>query len=172
MKRKIKIGIIEIEIIIKKMNDFRKWLIAFFFLASACVNLNVYEKNEAIIGAKWPNNKIFRFEYISNDTLSTKNVEINLRHNDFYKYSNIYLFVTTIAPDGKSLKDTVEFTLANAEGKWAGSGIGNVYDLRMFYRHNIRFGQEGKYIFYIQHGMRETELDDITDIGIRIENAK
>jgi len=172
MKRKIKTDLIKTETTIKKMNDYRKWLLALLITATACVNLNVYEKYEAIPGTKWPNNKIFRFEYLSTDTVSSKNVEINLRHNDFYKYNNIYLFVTTIAPDGKNLKDTVEFTLANAEGKWVGSGVGNIYDLRMFYKHNIRFGQEGKYIFYIQHGMRETILKDITDIGIRIENAK
>ncbi len=154
------------------MNDFKKWFIIQSFLLTACVNLNVYEKNETVHGASWPKNKIFRFEYISTDTLSSKNVDINLRHNDFYKYCNIYLLVTTIAPDGKRLIDTVEFTLADSKGKWVGSGIGNIFDLRLVYKQNIRFGQLGKYIFYIQHGMRETELKDITDVGIRIENAK
>lgn len=154
------------------MSSFIRWSGVMFFLVVACVNLNVYEKNQVINSALWPNDKIFRFEYISHDTLSSKNVDINLRHNDFYKYNNIYLFVTTIAPDGKSIKDTIEFTLADAKGKWVGSGVGNIYDLRLIYRQNISFGQIGKYIFYIQHGMREKELKDITDVGIRIEDAK
>jgi gliding motility-associated lipoprotein GldH len=154
------------------MFKLKSWAGVLIFLVVACVNLNVFEKNEAINKALWQNDKIFRFEYLSRDTVISKNVDINLRHSDLYKYNNLYLFVTTIAPDGKTLKDTVEFTLADTKGKWVGSGIGNIYDLRLIYRHNIRFGQLGKYIFYIQHGMRETSLKDITDVGIRIEDAK
>jgi len=153
------------------MNNKWLWLVLLFF-AQACVNLNVYEKTEVVQGASWPKNKIFRFEYLSNDTITPKNVNIDLRHNDLYPYNNIYLFVTTIAPDGKRLTDTVEFTLADNKGKWTGSGIGNICDLSLIFRENVRFGQLGKYVFYIQHGMRESTLKNITDVGIRIENAK
>jgi gliding motility-associated lipoprotein GldH len=172
MRRKTKIKIIKAEIRTNLMDNFIKWSIALFILASSCINLNVYEKNEAIKGISWPSDKIFRFEYLSQDTLTSKNVDINLRHNELYKYNNIYLFITTIAPDGKNVRDTVEFTLADVNGKWAGSGIGNIFDLRLVFKQNIRFGQLGKYIFYIQHGMREKELKDLTDIGIRIEDVK
>ena len=72
----------------------------------------------------------------------------------------------------KALIDTVEFTIADNKGKWIGSGIGDIHDVRLVYRRNVRFGQTGNYVFYIQHGMRETEIKEITDVGIRIEDSK
>lgn len=142
------------------------------FLTVSCVDTKVFEQNLVIDNASWAWDKTFRFEYLSNDTISAKNVYINLRHTNIYKYNNIFLFITTIAPNGKNLKDTAEFTIADNRGKWLGSGLGNVYDLRMSYKHNIRFAQQGKYIFYIQHGMREKKLKGIIDIGLRIDNGK
>lgn len=132
----------------------------------------MFEKNQTVENASWPDSKILRYEYTSSDTLNPKDFFINLRHTGLYKYNNIFLFVTTIAPNGQSLKDTVEFTIADNKGKWIGSGIGDIHDIRLAYRRNVRFGQTGNYVFYIQHGMRETELKDITDVGIRIESAK
>ncbi len=140
-------------------------------LIVSCVNINVFEKNLAIDNAAWPSEKIYRFEYLSNDTVSSKNVYINMRHNSLYKYNNIFLFVTTIAPNGKNFKDTVEFTIADNKGKWLGAGLGDIHDLRLTYKQNIRFAQQGKYVFYIQQGMREKILENITDIGLRIDNA-
>ena len=147
-------------------------LLLFPLIFAACVNLNVFEKNQAVENASWPIHKIYRFEYSSTDTINTKDFFINLRHTGLYKYSNIFMFVTTIAPNGQNIKDTVEFTIADNKGKWIGSGIGDIHDIRLVYRRRIRFGQTGNYIFYIQHGMREEELKEITDVGIRIEDSK
>lgn len=40
-----------------------KWSIVFLFafVINGCGNLNVYEKNQTITGASWPDDKIFRF---------------------------------------------------------------------------------------------------------------
>jgi gliding motility-associated lipoprotein GldH len=141
-------------------------------LVTKCVNINVYEQNIAIDHSAWPEGKILRYEYNSTDTVTTKLLSIGLRHTGLYPYSNIYLFITTLAPNGKNIKDTVEYNLVNDNGKWIGSGIGDICDLRLAYKHKARFGQQGKYIFYIQHGMREKILNGIIDVGIRIEDAK
>lgn len=141
-------------------------------LVYTCVNINMYEQSVAIDHSSWTAGKILRYEYNSTDTITTKALSIGLRHTGLYQYSNIYLFITTIAPNGKSIKDTVEYTLVNDQGKWIGSGIGDICDLRLAYKHKARFGQQGKYIFYIQHGMRDDILSGIIDVGIRIEDAK
>lgn len=134
-----------------------------------CVNTSVFEQNQSIEKARWEAENALRFEFIANDTLANHNVFLNVRHTGNYAYSNLYLFVTTQAPNGRLHIDTLEFTLANTTGKWIGKGIGDVYDLRMVYKKNIRFGQQGKYSFKIEQAMREPVLDGIADVGIRIE---
>jgi gliding motility-associated lipoprotein GldH len=172
MKIKTGTGITDKEETTGEMKTVNKILLLFPFVFAACVNINVFEKNQVVEGASWPSGKIFRFEYSSSDTLNPKDIFINLRHTGLYKYNNIFMFVTTIAPNSQSQKDTIEFTIADNKGKWIGSGIGDIHDVRLVYRRNIRFGQTGNYVFYIQHGMRETELKEITDVGIRIEESK
>ncbi|MCX7986811.1 MAG: gliding motility lipoprotein GldH [Bacteroidales bacterium] len=128
-------------------------------------------ENAEIPDASWDMNKAIRFEYFCQDTLNDKDILFNIRHSGQYPYSNLFLFVNTLAPNGRSQKDTVEFMLADARGKWFGSGIGDIYSLRLIFKRNIRFAQEGRYIFYIQHGMREKTLTGITDLGILIKNT-
>jgi gliding motility-associated lipoprotein GldH len=142
--------------------------VLFTFLLFSCSNLDDFSANKTIESALWDVNNICRFEYDVTDTISTKDMFINLRHSGLYKYSNIYFFVTTLAPNGKTLKDTVEYTLADARGKWAGSGIGDLYDVELAYKRNVRFAQQGRYIFYIQHGMRDKQLEAVTDVGISV----
>jgi gliding motility-associated lipoprotein GldH len=135
----------------------------------SCVNTGVFEKNTAIENAEWNSEKVLSFEYLSKDTLAVNNVYLNVRHAGNYAYSNLYLFVSTQAPNGKTQKDTLEFTLADTRGKWVGKGIGDIYELRMVYKLNIKFGQVGKYTFKVEQAMREPILKGIVDVGVRIE---
>jgi gliding motility-associated lipoprotein GldH len=154
------------------MNPRYSWLFVMLFILFSCTNLVDYSEQKAIKGASWLVNDVCRFEYLVKDTITPKDIFINLRHTGMYKYSNIYFFVTTLAPNGMSIKDTVEFTLADKRGKWAGAGIGDICDVELAYKRNVRFGQSGRYILYIQHGMRDQKLEEITDIGISINNYR
>lgn len=150
-------------------------VIAFVMLLSiswGCKPSADMAENQDIPHARWDMNKPLRFEYQCNDTLNYKDILFTIRHTGQYPFSNLFLFITTMAPNGSTQKDTVEFMLANARGKWFGSGIGDVYSLQLIFRRNIRFGQKGRYIFYIHHGMREKELNGITDLGILIKNSE
>lgn len=147
------------------------WFIVVALLVIACSNLDEFSESKVIKGALWDVNDICRFEYNVTDTISSKDLYINLRHSGLYKYSNIFFFVTTLAPNGKSIKDTVEYTLADIRGKWAGSGIGDLHDVQLAYKRNVRFGQQGRYMLYIQHGMRDLQLEAVTDVGISVRNS-
>jgi gliding motility-associated lipoprotein GldH len=147
-------------------------LIAFVsFVSFSCSYNNVYDVSNVIKQGKWDSKNVLTFEYTCEDTLSVCNTFINIRHSGAYKYNNLYLFVTTSAPNGMVHLDTLDFSLADDRGKWKGSGIGDMHDVRLAYKQNIKFGQNGKYIFQIQQAMRDVVLEGITDVGFRIEKA-
>jgi gliding motility-associated lipoprotein GldH len=85
--------------------------------------------------------------------------------------SNLYLFVTTTAPSGHSVRDTVEVILADEKGKWLGSGLGDIWDLQQLYKQNVRFAQRGKYRFEYEQAMRTEKLPFVLDVGLRVEKA-
>jgi gliding motility-associated lipoprotein GldH len=156
------------------MNKFLKYFLLFLSacMLFSCDPSRVYDKFKDIDNAKWNKNEHVKFDVQIDDTVSYNNVYINLRNSGDYKYSNIYLFISTIYPSGKISVDTVECVLANAEGKWLGKGLGDIKDCQMLFMKNVRFHQTGIYTFEFEQAMRTDELEGIKSIGIRIEKIK
>ena len=94
-----------------------------------------------------------------------------IRHADTYPYSNVFLFVTTSYPDGKVLSDTMEVMLANDKGEWQGSGMGDIFDLKVPIKKNVRFPLGGHYKFEFQQAMRVDPLPMILDFGLEIQKS-
>lgn len=138
---------------------------------SACDSNRVYEKNTELPNYVWDKNKKLRFDVNIQDSVSLHSVYINVRNASSYQYSNLFLFVLTRSPKGDILKDTVELTLANEKGQWLGEGLGDIWDIQIPYKTNIRFPVKGIYTFQLEQAMRHEKLPFIMDAGIRVERA-
>lgn len=143
-----------------------------FFILTACGKNILYTDSFIIPDKTWKLTEITEFRYDSADTLSRTNVSINIRTGSDFPYRNIFLFLTAVAPDGKSITDTLEYELADEKGNWYGKGIGDIHELTLPYRSDVFFPMRGTYIFKIQHGMRIQDLKGVYDIGLRIEKIK
>jgi gliding motility-associated lipoprotein GldH len=138
-------------------------------LLLSCDKGRVFEKNIKIPGNTWKKENIIHFNVNISDTASSHNIYINLRNRSQYTYSNIFMFITTHAPSGESVRDTFEITLADVRGRWLGKGIGNALSNQVLYLRNIKFPYRGIYVFDIEQAMWDDELDNIVDVGLRIE---
>ena len=138
-------------------------------LVLSCVNNSVWNQVQTIPNQQWNVKTKFPFQYESEDTSSAFKLYVDIRHSTQYKYSNLYLFVTTKAPNGQSIKDTLEVLVANGKGQWFGKGLSDIKQLRLLYKPHVMFAQKGSYTFEIEQAMRDEVLKHITDIGIRIE---
>ena len=138
---------------------------------SSCDPNRVYEKNTKIPDGVWYQDNIVRFELLVEDTLSSHNLYVNVRNANLYPMRNLYLYITTTAPSGHAIRDTVDVILADDRGKWLGSGLGDIWDLQQMYKENVRFAQRGKYIFEYEQAMRTKRLPFILDVGLRVEKA-
>jgi len=149
-------------------------LIIIFFLSIfliSCDSNKVFEENIRITDSGWNREYQAEFTVEIEHPESLHNLYINVRNSGKYLYSNLYLFVNTLAPGGAELKDTLDCKLAEDNGKWTGSGVGGVWFNQIPYKRNIRFPQKGRYKFIIEQAMRVEVLKSISDIGIRVELA-
>jgi gliding motility-associated lipoprotein GldH len=136
--------------------------ILFVFSLFSCDSNKVYEEYIEVENGVWKRE----------NTISAHNIYINIRNRGDYANSNLYLFLTLQGPDGSLLKDTVNCILADNRGKWLGTGIGDLWDLRIPYIGGFKFAQSGNYIISYEQAMRvENGLDGITDVGVRVEKA-
>lgn len=137
----------------------------------SCDRQKVFEQFRSIPGHSWNNEDRVQFNVNITDTASSHNVLLVVRNTGQYEYSNLYLFVTAISPDGNVLRDTTEIILADERGKWLGKGSAAVFTLYYPFRRNIRFPIKGIYQFTIEQAMWVKDLRYISDVGLRIERV-
>jgi gliding motility-associated lipoprotein GldH len=152
-----------------------KWLFLILVFAlgfSSCKNNVVYSKYINFADEQWFDKDKAVFDLEITDTQTLNNISLMVRHTESYPYNNLFLFVTTKYPDGKVLTDTMEVVLANSKGEWLGSGAGDIFDIKVPIKKNVRFPLGGKYQFSFEQGMRVNPLPMIMDFGFEIEKSK
>jgi len=148
------------------------FLICTAILVSSCDSKRVFDDNKTLPDNIWDKTNKVSFAVNITDTVSAHNVYINVRNADGYPYGNLYLFIHTKFPSGQTFTDTLECVLADANGKWLGDGLGDIYDNQILFKRNVRFRQSGTYTFDLEQGMRLEKLPLIMDVGMRIEKIK
>lgn len=138
---------------------------------AACNSDLLYEENLKVSDAKWLRSERAIFKFAVEDTSAFYDIYLNFRHGGDYPFKNLYLFVKTKNPNGLYAKDTAQMIFADNKGRWLGKGIGGIYDYQFKFKEGISFPKSGEYEVELEQGMREIELDDVTDVGIRIEKV-
>ena len=148
----------------------------FSLLIVSCDSNSVYDNYKSIPNS-WHKDSIVSFKVTPPDSTNAYNLFVNLRNTTTYKYNNLFLIVEMVFPHGKTIKDTLEYKMAEPNGKLLGEGYMDIKENKLWYKQDIVFKEKGEYTINIQHAMRENgkvngviELEGITDIGFRIEN--
>ncbi len=131
---------------------------------------------------KWHKDSLASFNFRAPDTINNYNLYVNLRNTNDYKFNNLYLIVELNYPNGKTVKDTLEYKMAAPNGELLGEGFTDVKENRLWYKGYktpFKFTEDGDYKVNIQHAMRNNgevngieNLEGITDIGFRVEQAQ
>ncbi|MDR2835482.1 MAG: gliding motility lipoprotein GldH [Bacteroidales bacterium] len=156
-----------------KKNHLIFFLVIIFcsLLTTSCNKNKIYEKYEKIDHYVWSSDSIITFSVEIDDTASLYNLDLLIRHANFYPYSNLWLTANIIRPNFSYAIDTIECILAEDNGKWLGDGLGDIWDYTKYWKqqNSTIFKQKGKYIFQINQLMRTEKLSGIMEIGLKIE---
>ncbi|WP_179353429.1 gliding motility lipoprotein GldH [Winogradskyella vidalii] len=151
------------------------------FLVTSCDSNAVFDQYNPVPN-QWHKDSISQFNFQAPDTLENYNLYVNLRNTNAYKFSNLFLIVELNYPNGKAVKDTLEYRMAAPNGELLGTGFSDVKENKLWfrgYKEPFKFDEEGNYLVNIQHAMRNNgdvngveNLEGITDIGFRVEQAQ
>lgn len=151
------------------------------FVVTSCDSKAVYDEYKSIPN-KWHKDSVASFNFKAPDTVKNYNLYVNLRNTNDYKFSNLFLIVELNYPNGKAVKDTLEYKMAAPNGELLGTGFSDIKENKLWYRgykSSFRFSETGDYKVNIQHAMRKNgdvngvlNLEGITDIGFRVEHAQ
>jgi len=130
-------------------------LIGAIVMFISCDNSVVFEDYKRFENESWNTDSVASFNHFITDTTSKNIIKIKLRHTVDYEFQNLFLFIET------DVIDTVELILANKEGMWLGSGVGNVREYEFEYQNEKLFSKKGNYSFKIEHAMRYGPFEKI-----------
>jgi len=131
-----------------------------------------YDQYREVPGGTWEVGEKISYEVDITDTILPYHFLLNIRNSKDYRYRNLYLFVKTEFPNGKSSRDTVELVLAAESGRWTGDESASLYTSRHMIKFARVFPITGPYKFEVEHAMRDEELEGISDVGFRLVEAK
>ncbi len=144
-------------------------------LLVSCDKKRVFDQYKTV-GEAWQKDSIASFTYNNQDTTERYDLFLNLRSNNDYPFNNIFLIVSMETPGGMTKVDTLQYQMAEADGKLLGEGFSDVKESKLFYKEKYKFSAIGDYKIGIQQAVRqsgkvagEKELKGITEVGFRIE---
>ncbi len=151
---------------------FGQWLAAMLLtgIMTACSSDTVYSRFVSTDGTsarhplpQWHMDSVARFDYTITDAGQDYRLLLYVRHTETYPYQNMWLFVSDSLHT-----DTIEFYLADDRGQWLGNKHHGFIEMPVLYEENYRFPASGTYRLNVQHGMRDTLLRGVSDIGLEI----
>lgn len=104
------------------------------------------------------------FNHVPADSIVTGDVDLIVRHNNDYPFSNLYVEVTYDQPGQHTVCDTVSVELADIYGSWYGSGPGTSFQRRVRLASGLTV-HDSLHI-RLRHVMRIDPVPDIEQIGI------
>jgi gliding motility-associated lipoprotein GldH len=152
------------------MRHLKSILFIFSFLSlmfTACVQETIVDLNQDV-GDAWTKDKKIVFDYDIKDSINPVDFYVNIRNTTDYEYANIFFFIKTTYPDRRYSIDTVEFFLADAKGEWLGKGLGKLRNRTAILKKDMRFPMKGHYRMEFEMAMRDSVLNGIDAIGIRV----
>jgi len=153
------------------------------FLFVSCDENSIIDKYVSLDNNIFKASEPIEFTFSVKDTVATNKVYIQLRNNNHFQYSNLFLITELQTPNGFIKVDTLEYEMADPRGNFLGKGMSGMVENILCYTQKCMpttFENKGEYLFKIRHAMRESgkakgieNLEGITDIGLRIEkNSK
>ena len=156
----------------------KKNILRFFFalllplFLISCIGIDEFEKNTEIPAQKWYYKNVPEFTFHITDTIALYNIYLTLRHTDNYNYNNIWLRMGMRRPADSSTFQNVNLILANDATGWEGSGLNDIFEVRkLVSRGPVTFPRQGDYTISVAQIMRENPLENILNVGIRIEKV-
>ena len=136
---------------------------------SSCRSDIVYSEFVAIPSGEWDENVLPQFDFHIADQETAYDILLYVRHTERYPYQNMWLFVRG---NPQQYRDTIEFYLADDRGRWLGDKHHGFIEMPVLLETNYHFPDTGRFYFAVQHGMRDSLLRGVTDVGIEIVKSE
>ena len=113
----------------------------------------------------WGNSEIVEFNFKGEKQDSIKNIDFLLRHNNDYSFANIFLISELVSSENQIQVDTLEFKLAESNGKWLGETKISVVEHKLPYKIDFILKKGEAFKLKVKTSMRlNNEIKEIENL--------
>jgi gliding motility-associated lipoprotein GldH len=150
--------------------------IIFVFLSLlllVCCNTNTESSYSVFEEDSWHADSIITLNHSVVESTTKHNLYLKIRHTTDFEYQNLFLFV-----DFQEKRDTIEIALSEKNGKWLGSGFGDIKEVEYCFAKEIIFNSKKTSNVTVEQAMRYgdqpaiTNLKGIIALGINIKKSE
>jgi len=159
---------------LKIHHHIRFFLLVLIALQSAflsCTPIDLYEKNIQLPDHEWKSSFKPEFSFTIKDTNAVYQVYFIFRHTEKYNFNNIWINLYSQPPGDTLHKARYELQLATNEKGWLATGMDDIYEHRIKLTSDIKL-KAGDYKFRLENIMREDPLQNVLNVGLRVERKQ
>ncbi|HIP32804.1 MAG TPA: gliding motility lipoprotein GldH [Crocinitomicaceae bacterium] len=142
-----------------------------FYILSSCGEIPHFEKVYSFKNREWNLDVKPSYKVNIEDVNSEYNFTLSLRVTTDYKYSNIWVFMKTESPDGTTAREPFEIKLTDDKGVWVGNKTGSIVETSLYFKKR-KLPLRGEYTFTLEQGITESLVDEVLDLGFKVEKGK
>jgi len=140
-------------------------IISLLILVSSCDNRLVFKEYRKFENISWNRLNILKFE-VPVTAGEELDFSLFLRHHTDFPYKKLYVNITFYSPSGDMRSAEYDFNLQDEKGNWLADGMGELWDIELPIRQNMRFGADGICKVQIENKYSKTETPGIVEIGL------
>lgn len=145
--------------------------LVFSFGIVACNSDAIVDKFHPVSNEAWEYSEVFTDTFsITNETYY-HNLFINLQITGDYAYQNLYVKLKHTNPAGKTTDEIINLQLAEKNGRWLGSGMGDIITFQIPVLGKQAY-KNGTHSISLEQYMRLEQLPFVVAAGIKVEKTK
>lgn len=134
-------------------------------LISSCDNRQVFKEYRNFENVSWNRLNILKFE-VPVTAGEELDFSLFLRHHTDFPYDKFYVNITFYSPSGDMRSAEYDWKLQDEKGKWLADGMGELWDIELPIRQNMKFDASGMCKVQIENKYSKTETPGIVEIGL------
>lgn len=134
----------------------------------SCSDNALYDSAYSFKGNEWQKSDTASFYVDVTDSITNYDFILSLRTTKDYLYSNLWVHIMITSPDQSTSKVAQKIPLAKPDGSWIGKVSGSLVESRLRFDAK-NFPIKGQYLFQITNATQEEVIEEVVDIGLRIE---
>ena len=145
-------------------------VIGLLFIITACGNSTVYKEYREFDNVSWNRFDIQHFD-VPVETGEVLDFYFFIRHHSYFPYDFIDVNITFYLPGGEMRSGDYHFNLKDDQGHWLADGMGELWDIELPVRKNLRMPEAGICKLRIENKMTKLETPGIIEIGLIVKKA-